>query len=132
MLVEKSIFSPHIQKTFFQRVLVILKMDTGYGGSINLTEFNFKMCGLVLHQNSHHLGLYFWQVKTVIDIHTTAKIGSVCCRFSSFTEPPSVEGNLTMDQSPVSIFKITSFPWKKVFWTWSPKMLIPSNMHGDI
>ena len=68
-------------------------------------EFNFKMCGLVLHQNSHHLGLYFRQVKTVIDIHTTATTGSVCCRFSSFTEPPSVERNLTMDQRPVSIFK---------------------------
>lgn len=77
MLLEKSIFSLQIHKTFFQRVLVILKMDKGHGGSVNLTEFNFKMCGLVLHQNSHHLGLYFRQVKTVIDIHTTATTGNI-------------------------------------------------------
>ena len=132
MLLEKSIFSLHIQKTFFQQVLVILKMDKGHRGSVNLTEFNFKMRGLVLHQNNHHLGLYFRQLKTVIDIHTTATTGNICCKFSMFTEPPSVERNLTMDQSPVSISKITNFPWKKVFWTWSQTMLIPSNMHGDI
>ena len=52
--------------------------------------------------------------------------------FSLFTEPPSVEGNLTSEPSPRVQVPYHSVWRKTVFWTWLEEMFIPSDMSGGI